>query len=112
MATQQEVDAALHRLAARLAEVDPVTREKHVVARTLSCEVPDLGVVYGARIDEDGLSAVTTGALPGAQVRLRVDSDDLIALAEGRLGFPTAWATGRLRVEASVLDLLKLRTLL
>lgn len=112
MATQHEVEAALHRLAARLSEVDPATREKHVVARSLSCEVPDLGIVYSARIDESGLSAVTTEPLPGAQVRLRVDSDDLIALAEGRLKFPAAWATGRLRVEASVLDLLKLRTLL
>ena len=39
-------------------------------------------------------------------------SDDLIALLAGELSPPTAWATGRLKVEASVLDLLKLRTLL
>ena len=112
MASQQEVDAALHRLAARLSTMDPATRERHVVARSVSCEVADLGVVYSARLDGEGLSTVTTEALPGAQVRLRVDSDDLVALTEGRLGLTTAWATGRLRVEASVLDLLRLRTLL
>lgn len=112
MATRSEVDAALLGLAARLAEVDPVVREKHVLARSVSCTVADLGVVYSARLDDAGLSGITTEPVQDAQVRLRVDSDDLIALAEGRLGLPTAWATGRLRVEASVLDLLKLRTLL
>ena len=112
MATRSEVDGALLGLAARLAQVDPGVREKHVLARSVSCAVPDLGVVYSARLDDAGLSGMTTEPVQDAQVRLRVDSDDLVALAEGRLGLPTAWATGRLRVEASVLDLLKLRTLL
>jgi putative sterol carrier protein len=46
------------------------------------------------------------------QVRLAASSDDLVALVSGDLTPPVAWATGRLTVEASVLDLLRLRSLL
>jgi hypothetical protein len=45
-------------------------------------------------------------------VRLTVDSDDLLALCQGELPFATAWARGRVRIDASVLDLLRLRTLI
>ncbi len=112
MATLPEVDRALRDLVARLTEVDPEVRRKHALDRTVSCQVDDLDVVYSAKVGDDGLSALTTAPCEAAQVRLKVASDDLVALTEGRLGVPTAWATGRLHVEASLLDLLKLRTLL
>ncbi len=112
MATLPEVDRALRGLVDRLAEVDPELRRKHVLDRTVSCRVHDLDVVYTARIGDDGISALTTEPAGAAQVRLTVASDDLVALTQGRLAVPTAWATGRLQVEASLLDLLKLRTLL
>ena len=47
-----------------------------------------------------------------AQVRLTVDSDDLVAMAYEELNPAKAWAAGRLKVEASVFDLLRLRRLL
>lgn len=112
MASVQEVEAALHGLAARLAAVDADLRAKHTVDRTLSCTVTDLGVVFVGRLCDDGLTDIRQDGDASAQVRLAAGSDDLIALTEGRLGLPSAWATGRLKVEASVLDLLKLRTLL
>ena len=112
MASLAQVDQALHGLVARFAQVDAETRRKHVVDRTVSCSVDDLAVVYTARLTDAGLTAVTTTPCEPAQVRLRVGSDDLVALVEGRLTVPAAWASGRLRVEASVLDLLKLRALL
>ncbi|MCW2777253.1 MAG: hypothetical protein JWN17_978 [Frankiales bacterium] len=112
MASPDEVDTALRGVVARLAEVDPATRGKHVLDRTVSCVVTDLGVVYSAQLGDDGLSGLTTEPCSTAQVRLRVNSDDLVALTEGRLPLVSAWAGGRLKVEASVLDLLKLRTLL
>ncbi|MCW2608171.1 MAG: hypothetical protein JWO60_2864 [Frankiales bacterium] len=112
MATRAEVDAALLGLVARLDAVDAETRGKHVLDRTVSCAVVDLGVVYTAQLSDEGLSQVTTEPCGQAQVRLRIGSDDLVALVDGRLAITTAWATGRLRVDASVFDLLKLRALL
>lgn len=116
VATLQECQTAIADLLVRLSEVDPQVRRKYAVERSVSCRVTDLDVVFRARFAEDGaVSDVTTlpdGDSESAQVGLTVSSDDLIALVEGRLGVPAAWATGRLRIDASLLDLLKLRALL
>lgn len=112
MATVDECEQALHSLADKLAEVDPEQRDKYVVERTISCAVPDLGVVFCGRVDGEGLTDIRRTEETAAQVRLAANSDDLVALSEGRLGVPSAWASGRLKIEASVLDLLKLRSLL
>lgn len=112
MTSLAEVDGALRGLVDRLNAVDAEVRGRHLLERSVSCAVQDLGVIYTAQLNTDGLSQVTTASCSAAQVRLRVHSDDLVALTEGRLRVTTAWATGRLRVDASMLDLLKLRTLL
>jgi hypothetical protein len=41
-----------------------------------------------------------------------MNSDDLIELTDKRLHFSHAWATGRLHLDASLRDLLRLRGLL
>jgi hypothetical protein len=39
-------------------------------------------------------------------------SDDLVAITEGRLAFGPAWASGRVRMEAGLRDMLRLRSML
>lgn len=115
MASVQECEYALQSLAERLASVDPDVRAKYVVTRTLACRVLDLDVVFFATLNDEGLEELRcsdAASTRGAQVRLAADSDDLLALIEGELSPPVAWATGRLKVQASPLDLLKLRALL
>ena len=113
MATLEQCEQAVAALVDRLAEVDPDLRRKYAVERTVCCRVTDLDVVFLARFEEDGTMADLEVAEKGtAQVKLAASSDDLIALIEGRLGVPTAWATGKLKIDASMLDLLKLRSLL
>ncbi len=113
MATLEECQASVASLVERLDQVDPEVRRKYAVERTMACRVRDLDVVFLAEFAEDGtISEVVTAPSGTAQVRLSASSDDLIALIEGRLALPTAWATGRLRIDASMLDLLKLRALL
>jgi hypothetical protein len=41
-----------------------------------------------------------------------VDSDDLVSLANDELGAAKAWTSGRLKIDAGVFDLLRLRKLL
>jgi putative sterol carrier protein len=41
---------------------------------------------------------------------MTMTSDDLLDLVAGRLPMASAWATGRVRIDASVLDLLRLRS--
>jgi predicted lipid carrier protein YhbT len=116
VASQQECETALQQLAARFAAVDADLRRKHAADRTVSCRVPDLGVVFHVRLSDghvvDLQCRPEQDAGTQAQVRLAAASDDLVALVAGDLTPPVAWATGRLTVEASVLDLLRLRSLL
>ena len=113
MATLQAVEAAVQSLLERLAEVDPDVRRKYAVERTVACRVRDLDIVFLGSFDEDGmLRELTTAERGDGQVKLSASSDDLIALIEGRMSVPTAWATGKLKIDASMLDLLKLRSLL
>ena len=119
MASLEECESAVQHLVDRLADVDPEVRSRYASDRTVVCHVPDLGCVIRGRLDADGLQDVHTAPdgngrvdKGDAQVRLAASSDDLLALLDGRLAVPTAWATGRLKVEASVMDLLKLRSLL
>jgi hypothetical protein len=115
LASVQDCERALQSLADKLAAVDPEVRARYVVTRTLACRVPDLGVVFLATLNDEGIEAlrrVDGSSADGAQVRLVAGSDDLLALLDGELSPPIAWATGRLKVQASPLDLLKLRALL
>jgi len=115
VASQQECERAVQSLVERIAALDPELRRRYAVTRTVSCRIPDLDVVFLARLDGDTIEELRCAAgsdTNGAQVRVVASSDDLVALLEGELAPPVAWATGRLKIEASVLDLLKLRALL
>ncbi|QFG20070.1 SCP2 sterol-binding domain-containing protein [Actinomadura sp. WMMB 499] len=113
MANEQDCRAALDKIVARLAEVDADRLAEHAVERTISCRVPDLDLAYRTRLHADGLDPVWPDDDPrGAQVRLTVGSDDLVALAHDELNPAKAWATGRLKIEASIGDLFRLRKLL
>lgn len=102
--------------------MDPDVRRKYAVERSFTCLVTDLDVLFLASVSEDGTissvetepaaGASTPGGRAGGHVGLSTTSDDLVELIDGRLGLPLAWATGRLKVDASLLDLLKLRSLL
>ena len=111
MATQEQCHEALQSLSRRLAGAGD-EQQRALLDRTVSCRVPDLGVVYSGRLGPDGLSGITTDPAPQAQIRLTVASDDLLALTDGRLPFGSAWARGQVKVDASIRDLFKLRSLL
>jgi predicted lipid carrier protein YhbT len=113
MANEEECRSALDRISRRLAEVDGDRLAEHVVERTISCRIPDLRVAFLTRIHAGGLDPFERTEVPEeAQVKLTVDSDDLVALASDELNPAKAWASGRLKIEASILDLLRLRRLL
>lgn len=111
MASEAECETALRSLVDAVAALSPEVRRKYVVDRTVSCRVSDLGVTWSAHLTDEGLVGMTKDG-PKAQVRLSVASDDLISLVAGRLAVPTAVATGKIRVQASPFDLLRLSAFL
>ncbi len=75
----------------------------------------DLGIRFTGRLDGGQLRDVARGDAADAataQIRITVSSDDLVALTTGELGFGSAFASGRVKIDATVMDLLRLRSLL
>jgi hypothetical protein len=114
MATAEECRKALERLLARISGLDAEDRAAHLVDRTLSCRIPDLGVTFLTRLTTDcadPLREAGDGDKP-AQVRFTADSDVVVSISEDPASFARAWLTGRLRVQGNVFDLLRLRNLI
>ncbi|MEW2546356.1 sterol-binding protein [Streptomyces sp. NPDC047002] len=116
MATPQQCRDALDRLAQNLAGADGAVRAAARLDRSLSCHITDLGLTFTGRL-RGGTVEVDDAVRQGppaerAQIRLTTTGDDLVALVEGRLDFVRAWGSGRVRFEAGVRDLLRLRSLL
>ena len=111
MATAEECRQALERLTGQIQEMDPADRAAYLVDRDISCTVSDLGVTFLTHLGPDGASPVTVanGSDGQAQVRFTTKSDDLLALADDPGSIGRAWLTGRLKVQASIFDLLRLR---
>ncbi|HEV7208380.1 MAG TPA: SCP2 sterol-binding domain-containing protein [Mycobacteriales bacterium] len=114
MAAVEDCEQALQDLAARLADIDPDLRRRHSVERTLSLHVTDLDTSWTGCLQDGELRdlVMDDDSAGRAQIRLTARSDDVLALAAGELNFALAWASGRLRVDANPLDLLRLRALL
>lgn len=111
MATVAECETAMHHLAARLAGADAEHRRKADLDRTLSCTLPDLKVTFSAHLHDGELDDIRQVDSAAAQVRLTLSSDDLLKLVAGDLNVGQALLTGRLRIDAGMLDLLKLRSI-
>jgi predicted lipid carrier protein YhbT len=111
MATAEECRQALESLVGQIQEMDPADRAAYLVDRDISCKVTDLGVTFLTHLGPDGASPVTVanGLDPEAQVKFTTKSDDLLALAANPGSIGKAWITGRLKVEASIFDILRLR---
>ncbi len=84
--------------------------------RSLSCRLTDLDEVVMGRLSSGAvrdLHVLPHGpAIPKADIRLTMSSDDLVAMTDGNLQFGSAWASGRVKLEAGLRDLLRLRKLL
>lgn len=114
MATAEECRKALEGLTARISGMNPDDRAAHLADRTLSCEIPDLGVTFVTRLRPHGADPVreASDADRPAQVRFVANSDVVVSIADDPGSFARAWLTGRLKVHANVFDLLRLRKLM
>ncbi|MYU22721.1 sterol-binding protein [Streptomyces sp. SID8352] len=115
MATTEECRAALDRLSERMGEADGDLRAAASPPRSVSCHITDLDLTFAGRMADGGIEVRET--LPGpprrrADIRLAMTGDDLVALVDGELHFARAWGSGRVRLEAGLRDLFRLRKLL
>ena len=112
MATLEECMTALDGFVTRLAAAD-AARD---LDRSVSCRLTDLGQVVQGRLTRGSVRDMTAlpdgPSVPKADIRLTMTSDDLLAMTSGQLSFGPAWASGRVKLEAGLRDMLRLRSLL
>jgi SCP-2 sterol transfer family len=108
-----ECREALEKLAGRLADMSPADRENYFGDRSISVTIPDLGVTYATRLGtgDDPVREAAPGD-PPADIRLTANSDEVVSLADSPMNIARAWMNGRVKIEASMKDLFRLRKLL
>jgi len=113
VASKVEVEKQLGVLLARLDENRDGVRGAIPSRKVLRCSVPDLDASWYSVI-EDGHVSPPSETPPGdrTDITMRVGSDDLVDLIEGRLSFLSAFTSGKVKVDASIMDMLRLRALL
>jgi hypothetical protein len=115
MATMTECRSALDKLSDNLATAEGDVRSAAALDRSLSCHIKDLGITFTGRLKDGRIQVLDTIEGPPsekAEIRLAMNGDDLVAMVNGNLNFAKAWASGRVRLEAGLRDLMRLRTLL
>lgn len=113
MTSAEECRTALQKLAGRLSELSPADRDQYFGNRSVSVTIPDLGITFVSVLGAGG-DPVREAAPdePPAEIRLTANSDEVVALAGQPMNIARAWVTGRVKIEASVKDLFRLRRLL
>jgi hypothetical protein len=112
MATQEACFAAICTVVAKFNDLEVGNKRTKIPERTVGCTLLDLDVTYVGKLDAGYLVDVRDTRVHQADLRLICVSDDLIAIVDGELKFSHAWSTGRVRLDASMRDLIRLRTLL
>ncbi|MCT9011608.1 MULTISPECIES: SCP2 sterol-binding domain-containing protein [Streptomyces] len=115
MATIEECRTALDKLSDNMASAEGDVRTAAALDRSLSCRIPDLDITFVGRLRGGRIEVLDTlqGPPPErAQIRLTMNGDDLVSLVNGELNFAKAWGSGRVKLEAGLRDLFRLRTLL
>ncbi|MGW3955905.1 SCP2 sterol-binding domain-containing protein [Streptomyces sp. NPDC004752] len=115
MATIEECRAALEKLSDNMQSAEGDVRDAASLDRSVSCHITDLDVTFTGRMTNGRIEIEDTHQGPPvskAQIRLAMTGDDLVTLVDGGLNFARAWSSGRVKLEANLLDLFRLRKLL
>jgi hypothetical protein len=111
--TAEECHEALQKLAGRLSELKPEERAEYFGNRTVSVAVTDLGVTFVTMLGagDDPVREAAPGEL-AADIRIAANSDQVISLAQQPMNIARAYISGKVKIEASMKDILRLRRLL
>jgi len=110
VATPEQVEATIGSLIGRLDTLDSSSRSMLPSRRMVETTCPDLDTTWHALWEEGTVGEILRGTAPRRpDIRVKVNSDDLLALADGSLPFRQAWQAGRIKLDASVTDMLRLR---
>jgi hypothetical protein len=106
MASVEECREALQTLTGRLGEMNDKDRDSFFSNRSFSCHV--------TRITQNGAEPVKEAGPdePPADIKLTANSDDVVSIAATPANIARMWLSGRVKIQASMRDLLALRRVL
>lgn len=115
MASKREVEKRLRELIRRLDDADRSVHSSLADTmpepRVILVTFPDLDVSYWTTMAGGTMDGLHTGPCERPDIRLRVDSDHLVELLDGKRSFLSSFVSGQVKIDASVSDLLRLRKL-
>jgi hypothetical protein len=73
--------------------------------------ITDLEATYWTKMADGRMGTLRKGDPPQTDIRVKVASDDLVALVDGRKSLFSSYIAGHVKIEADLMDLLRLRKL-
>ena len=115
MSTKKEIRAKLQEMVDRLDQAGDDAKNNLAKAipnpKMIQIDVTDLDVSYWTELADGQMGKLREGEADHVDIRLRASSDDLVKMINGELGLLSSYLSGRIRIEASLSDLLALRKL-
>jgi hypothetical protein len=115
VATKRQVETKLRELIKRLDQANTEVRgsldEALPDSRIIEVEIPDLGTSYWTELAGGRMDGLHEGRPRESEIRVRVSSDSLVELVDGKKSLFSAYLAGQVSIDASFSDLLRLRKL-
>ena len=114
MATKRQVETKLRELIRRLGETEEgmaALADALPEARVIVVHLRDLDETFWTELSAGKMGKLHAGTPAHADMRLEAESDDLIEVLDGRRSMFSSYVAGRMKVEASFADIMRLRKL-
>jgi hypothetical protein len=115
VATKRQVERKLRELIARMDQADHeagrAVAEALPEPRIIQVTIPDLPATYWTELSDGKMHGLHQGEPQRADIRVRVASDHLVDLVDGRKSLFPSFLGGQVKIEASLSDMVRLRKL-
>jgi hypothetical protein len=114
VATKRQVETKLRELIKRLEKTDQgvaALSDALPEPRVIEVYVPDLDESFWTELASGKMGKLHGGKPQRTDIRLEAGSDDLIEVLDGRRSMFSSYVAGRMKVEASFADIMRLRKL-
>ena len=108
MATQEQVLEVLEAMKDRLDDPD-MQQRMGMFTKSVQFDLTDLQVSYVMQIEEGQVTSLEEASVESPDIGVTSDSDVLVGIATGEVNTMSAFMSGKLQVNASFPDLLKLQ---
>jgi hypothetical protein len=115
LATKREVEAKLRELIRRLDRADTDLHgslaESLPEGRIIEVVLPDIRAAYWTQMAEGRMGKLHTGRAARRDIRIEAESDHLVELIDGTGSLVSSFLSGRVKIDASLSDIIRLRKL-